>query len=178
MSRNAQFGAGTSAAVVEKFGANLSASLLKSTGQKSAAVGDALASDAERDIIRESFMAEVYPDYLKDPDGKRSPANGVNPTVEIAVLYGCAAYMDYPSRVKTTIKRFLDSNEPQKAYSYEITNVKVLKGDAAPVARPSDRASTFDVYILLNGVLDVNGVPLLAILLGEMRFCGGGPAGT
>ena len=115
-----------------------------------------------RDIIRESFIAEVHPDYIKGPDGKRSPANGVNPTVEIAVLYGCAAYMDYPSRVKTTIKRFLDGNEPQKAYSYEITNVEVLKGNAAPVARPSDRASTFDVNILLNGVLDVNGVPLLA----------------
>lgn len=51
--------------------------------------------------------------------------------------------------------------EPHKAYSYEITNVEVLKGNAAPVARPNDKTPTFDVSILLNGVCDVNGVPLL-----------------
>ena len=114
-----------------------------------------------RDIIRESFVAEVHPDFKKGADGRRSPANGINPTVEIVVLYGCAAYMDYPCRVKTTIKRILDGNEPHKAYSYEITNVEVLKGNAAPVARPNDRTSTLDVDILLNGVCDVNGEPLL-----------------
>ena len=114
-----------------------------------------------RDIIRESFVAEIHPDFKKGADGRRSPANGINPTVEIIVMYGCAAYMDYPCRVKTTIKRLLDSHEPHKAYSYEITNVEVLKGNAAPVARPNDRAPTFDVNILLNGVCDVNGTPLL-----------------
>ena len=114
-----------------------------------------------RDIIRESFVAEIHPDFKKGADGRRSPANGINPTVEIIVMYGCAAYMDYPCRVKTTIKRLLDSHEPHKAYSYEITNVEVLKGNAAPVARPNDRTPTFDVNILLNGVCDVNGTPLL-----------------
>ena len=114
-----------------------------------------------RDLIRESFIAEIHPDFKKGADGRRSPANGINPTVEIVVLYGCAAYMDYPCRVKTTIKKILDSNEPHKAYSYEITNVEVLKGNAAPVARPNDRTPTLDVDILLNGVCDVNGVPLV-----------------
>ena len=114
-----------------------------------------------RDLIRESFIAEIHPDFKKGADGRRSPANGINPTVEIIVMYGCAAYMDYPCRVKTTVKRLLDSCEPHKAYSYEITNVEVLKGNAAPVARPNDKTPTFDVSILLNGVCDVNGVPLL-----------------
>ena len=51
--------------------------------------------------------------------------------------------------------------DPTKAYSYEITNVEVLRGTVAPIARPSDKNSTFDVTILLNGVCDVNGEPLL-----------------
>ena len=113
-----------------------------------------------RDLIRESFIAEIHPDFKKGVNGRRSPANGINPTVEIIVMYGCAAYMDYPCRVKTTVKRLLDSHEPHKAYSYEMTNVEVLKGNAAPIARPNDRTPTFDVDILLNGVCDVNGVPL------------------
>ena len=83
----------------------------------------------------------------------------------------------------TTLKLFLDKNENTKAYSYEISNIevltgtarivilpnvktsidpRVLKGIAAPVALPSDKTS-IDVGILLNGVCDVNGVPLLAV---------------
>ena len=114
-----------------------------------------------RDIIRESFIAEVHPDYLKGADGRRSPANGVNPTVEIAILYGCAAYMDYPCRVKTTLKVHADAHHPTKAYSYEITNVEVLRGNAESVIRPSDNTPTFDVSILLQGVRGVNGELLL-----------------
>ena len=114
-----------------------------------------------RDIIRESFVAETHPDYLK-VDGKRSPQNGINPLIVIEVLYGCVSYGDIPYRVKTTLKRYLEHRDAKKAYSYEITNVEILKGTVAPVARPSDKISTFDVNILLNGVCDVNGVPLLA----------------
>ena len=114
-----------------------------------------------RDIIRESFVAEVHPDYIK-VDGKRSPDNGINPLVEIWVLYGCASFADFPCRVKTTLKRLLDNNFPSKAYSYEISNIEILRGTAAPVARPSNKIS-MDVSILLNGVCDVNGVPLLDV---------------
>ena len=114
-----------------------------------------------RDIIRESFVGEVHPDYVK-VDGKRSPENGINPLVEIWVLYGCASFADFPCRVKTTLKRFLDNNFPSKAYSYEISNIEILRGTAAPVARPSNKIS-MDVGILLNGVCDVNGVPLLDV---------------
>lgn len=114
-----------------------------------------------RDIIRESFIAETHPDYLKI-NGRRSPTNGVNPLVMIDVLYGCVSYGDIPYRVKTTLKRYLEHNDPTKAYSYEITNVEILKGTVAPVARPNDKISTFDVSILLQDVCDVNGVPLLS----------------
>lgn len=79
----------------------------------------------------------------------------------IDVLYGCATYGDIPYRVKTTLKRYYQNIDPTKAYSYEITNVEVLRGTVAPIARPSDKNSTFDVAILLQGVCDVNGVPLL-----------------
>ena len=55
-----------------------------------------------------------------------------------------------------------DNNFPSKAYSYEISNIEILRGTAAPVARPSNKIS-MDVSILLNGVCDVNGVPLLDV---------------
>ena len=44
--------------------------------------------------------------------------------------------------------------------TYEINNIEVLKGTAESVIQPSDRTS-MDVSILLNGVCDVNGEPLL-----------------
>ena len=114
-----------------------------------------------RDIIRESFVAEVHPDYAKGLDGKRSPTNGINERVTIAVLYGCVSVAGLPMRVKTTLKMHKDERQPTKAYSYEITNVEVLKGNAECAIQPSDKTSTFDVVILLNGVCDVNGVPIL-----------------
>ena len=58
------------------------------------------------------------------------------------------------------LMRLRDSNFPSKAYSYEISNIEILRGTAAPVARPSNKIS-MDVSILLNGVCDVNGTPLL-----------------
>ena len=42
----------------------------------------------------------------------------------------------------------------------EISNIEVLKGNAGDMPLPSDKTS-MDVDILLNGVCDVNGVPLL-----------------
>ena len=134
-----------------------------------------------RDIIRESFVAEIHPDFRK-VDGKRLPFNGINPMVQIAVLYGCVSLGGIAYRAKTTLKLHRDPMQPTKAYSYEISNIevltgtarivilpnvktsidpRVLKGIAAPVALPSDKTS-IDVSILLNGVCDVNGMPLLA----------------
>ena len=102
---------------------------------------------------------EIHPDRMKR-DGRRSPANGVNPDVTVLRLYGCVAFGDIPLRAKVTLKQYVDPNEKAKAYSYEISNIEVLKGNAGVEPLPSDRTS-MDVSILLNGVCDVNGEPLL-----------------
>ena len=47
-----------------------------------------------------------------------------------------------------------------KAYTYEISSIEILKGNAAPVARPNDRISML-TPVLLNGVMSVNGEPLM-----------------
>ena len=112
-----------------------------------------------RDIIRESFIGEIHGDYGK-VNGKRCPANGTNPNVSIVRLFGCVSMGGIMYRAKTTLKRFVDPNEKTKAYSYEISNIEVLKGVVGFVTRPSDKTS-MDVGILLNGVCDVNGAPLL-----------------
>ena len=112
-----------------------------------------------RDIIRESFVAEIHPDYKKI-NGVRSPDNGINPMVEIAVLYGCVALGGIPYRAKTTLKLHRDLSQATKAYSYEISNIEVLTGTARIVILPNVITS-MDVSSLLNGVLDVKGVPLL-----------------
>ena len=114
-----------------------------------------------RDIIRESFIGEVHPDYKKNADGRRRVTNEVNRAVEIAVLYGCVSSSGIPYRAKTTLKLHYDKNQPTKAYSYEINNIEVLKGTAESVIQPNDKTPMIDTDILLNGVCDVNGVPLL-----------------
>ena len=118
-----------------------------------------------RDIIRESFIGEVHPDYAKGLDGKRSKGNGVNDRVTIAVLYGCVSMGGLPLRAKTTLKLHKDPNQPTKAYSYEISNVEVLRGNAEYAIQPSNNTPTFDVSILLKDVRDVNGV----LLIGENK---------
>ena len=37
------------------------------------------------------------------------------------------------------LMRLRDNNFPSKAYSYEISNIEILRGTAAPVARPSNK---------------------------------------
>ena len=101
--------------------------------------------------------------------------------VQIAVLYGCVALGGIAYRAKTTLKLHRDPLQPTKAYSYEISNIEVLTGTARIVILPNVKTSTdprvlrgtaesltqpnckisMDVGILLNGVCDVNGVPLL-----------------
>ena len=114
-----------------------------------------------RDIIRESFVGEVHPDRMKR-DGKRSASYGLNPDVTVIRLYGCVAFGDIPLRAKVTLKSYVDANEDTKAYTYEISNIEVLKGNAGVVPLPNNKTS-MDVGILLNGVCDVNGVPLLVV---------------
>ena len=114
-----------------------------------------------RDIIRESFIGEVHPDYKKNADGRRKTTSEINRAVEIVVLYGCVSSSGIPYRAKTTLKLHYDKNQPTKSYSYEINNIEVLKGTAESVIQPNDKTPMIDTDILLNGVCDVNGVPLL-----------------
>jgi len=114
-----------------------------------------------RDIIRESFVAEIHPDYTK-VGGRRMVANPVNELVDVAILYGCVSFGEIPYRAKTTVKIYREGGRGNKAYTYEISNIEVLKGNAAPVARPNNKTS-MTVEILLNGVCDVNGRPLFLV---------------
>ena len=119
-----------------------------------------------RDIIRESFVAEIHPDYTK-VDGERAVANPINDKLEIVVLYGAVSFGGLAFRVKTTLKLYHEPRHPNKAYSYEVSNIEVIKGKEIlkgirrASARPNDRIS-MSASILLNGVCDVNGVPLLS----------------
>ena len=112
-----------------------------------------------RDIIRESFVGEIHPDFKK-VGGVRRAGNPVNRRLRIAVLYGCVSFGEIPYRAKTTLKIYDGSRDGMKAYSYEISSIEILRGNAAHVARPNDRIS-MPVEILLNGVTNVNGQPIL-----------------
>ena len=114
-----------------------------------------------RDIIRESFVGYMHPDYLKVNE-VRSPVNGVNPDVRIAVLYGCVSMGGLPFRAKTTLKLHRDASQPTNAYSYEISNIEVLTGNAEPVTLRPNIKTSMNASILLNGICDVNGAPLLS----------------
>ena len=122
-----------------------------------------------RDIIRESFVAEIHPDYTK-VNGERKVDNPINDKLEISVLYGAVSFGGLAFRVKTTLKLYHEPGHPHKAYSYQVCNVEVIKGNEIlkgirrASARPNDRIS-MSVGILLNGVCDVNGVPLLGKLV-------------
>ena len=113
-----------------------------------------------RDIIRESFVGECHADRLKVA-GKRAMDNGVNPEVEVFRLFGCVSVGGLPFRSKITVKGYRDSKENPKAYFYEISNIEILKGNAGAEPLPSDKIS-MNAHILLNGVTDVNGQPLIA----------------
>ena len=95
---------------------------------------------------------EASPSYLYDVAGGR----------RTAVLKGqgsqSVSMADIPYRSKTTLKLFLDKNEKTKAYSYEISNIEILRGTAESLTQPNCKIS-MDVGILLNGVCDVNGAP-------------------
>ena len=55
------------------------------------------------EVIKESIVGEIHPDYLKK-DGVRSPENGSNPGTEIHRLFGAVSIDGQIYRVKTTVK--------------------------------------------------------------------------
>ena len=126
-----------------------------------------------RDLIREAVIVETYFDRLKGANGIRNVANGVNRNVMIQVGYAAMRFDGGLYRVKLTFKRIADASAATKAYAYHVTKIEVLTGNLVHAAKDTDpKANTstanqaganlrLTADILLNGVCDVNGVPLL-----------------
>ena len=110
-----------------------------------------------RDIIRESEIADTHPDYKKGSDGKRNEANGINPNVEIDVIYGAIRFDNSVYRVKTTLKRYLDVNSPTKAYAYQVSEIEVLAGKPENAYTFGTRSTSISGLNLLQGVKKANG---------------------
>ena len=106
------------------------------------------------DVIRESVDAEQHADYLKDEDGVRSIANGINPDVTIHRLYGAVNIGGKTYRVKVTLKENKKTGESTKAYSYEATKIELLAGQHGGVTMTPPRNSNNSITAanLLKGV--------------------------
>ena len=136
-----------------------------------------------RELIRESVIVEAYFDRLKGANGIRDVANGVNRRVIILVGYAAMRFKDGFYRAKLTFKRFADVNAASKAYAYHVTRIEVLTGtignDLSGTAPNANTPTTnqgkthflLTPQILLNGVVDVNGMPFLD---GDMKKDGKG----
>ena len=128
-----------------------------------------------RELIRESVIVEAYFDRLKGANGIRDAANGVNRNVMILVGYAAMRFKGEFYRAKLTFKRIADANAASKAYAYHITRIEVLTGtignDLSGTAPNANTSTTnqgkaslhLTPDILLNGVVDVNGAPLVSM---------------
>ena len=126
-----------------------------------------------RDLIRESVIVESHFDRRKGPDMKRSLAHGVNRDVLIDVSYAALAIGTELYRAKITFKRYKDPNVAGKAYAYHVTKIEVLTGNLVnaiegtypkantPITNQEKASLVLMPRILLNGVVDVNGVPFI-----------------
>lgn len=126
------------------------------------------------ELIRSAVMAESHFDRLKGPDMRRSLANGVNREILIDVAYAALRIGDEFFRAKITFKRYYDPNVTSRMYAYHVTQIEALTGNLANALKgtyPKVNTSTTNQEkanlhltpnILLNGVVDVNGVPFIA----------------
>ena len=117
-----------------------------------------------RDLIRESRILEMHPDWPKGKDGRRDPsaADGRH-EITICIAYAAFMFEDVVYRVRLTLKRY-EQTGTSKAYAYRVNEIEVvsgtLGGKIALATNPTDTTSIC-ADILLQGALDVNGVPLL-----------------
>ena len=126
-----------------------------------------------RELIRASVIVESHFDLRKGPDMKRSAANGVNEEILIDVAYAALRMDSETYRAKITFKRYRDPNTTEKVYAYHVTKIEVLTGNLVHAAKDTDPKANTPITnqeeanlhltgdILLNGVCDVNGMPLL-----------------
>ena len=113
-----------------------------------------------RELIRESKILEVHPDWLKDSSGHRTPLAGENPGISICIAYAAFRFEESLYRVRLTLKRYAQTGM-SKAYAYRVNEIEVvpgtLGGKIAPATYPTD-ATSICGSILLQGVADVNGL--------------------
>ena len=78
-------------------------------------------------------------------------------------LYGAIDIDGTIYRVKTTVKRYNDSQEKTKAYSYEVTEIELLEGTLGDANKPLPRTTNSSITgaKLLNGVENSKGEPIL-----------------
>ena len=126
-----------------------------------------------RELIRESVIVESHFDRRKGPDMRRSLVHGVNRDVLIDVAYAALAIGTGLYRAKITFKRYKDPNVAGKAYAYHVTKIEVLTGNLVnavegtypkantPITNQEKASLVLMPHILLNGVVDVNGVPFI-----------------
>ena len=121
-----------------------------------------------RDLIRESRILEMHPDWPKGKDGRRDPraADGRH-EITICIAYAAFVFEDVAYRVRLTLKRYAQTGT-SKAYAYRVNEIEVvsgtLGGKIALATNPTDTTSIC-ADILLQGVFDVNGAPLLGAIV-------------
>ena len=100
-------------------------------------------------IIENSIVGEIHADKKGDTNIK-----------DVVRLFGCLQLNGKLYRVKTTVKRYSDRKNIDKAYSYEITKIELLEGTGAPHTQSADFAPTsnnsISVAKLLQGVKKSN----------------------
>lgn len=100
-------------------------------------------------VIEKSVVGEIHADKKGDTNIK-----------DVVRLFGCLQLNGKLYRVKTTVKRYSDSRNIDKAYSYEITKIELLEGSGTPHTQSADFAPTSNNSIsaakLLQGVKKSN----------------------
>lgn len=104
------------------------------------------------EIIKESILGEIHPDYIK-VNGERKPENGVVPNTTIHRLFGAVLIGNKLYRVKTSVKYFTDSNAKNKTHSYEVIKIELLESsNSSETEQDSRTVSPISTEKLLQGI--------------------------
>ena len=107
-------------------------------------------------LIENSIVGEVHEDRSHNENLK-----------DIVRLFGAINIGNETSRVKITVKRYSDKNAPNKAYSYEVTEIEPLEGtlETTHTQNADFVSSTSNNSItgakLLKGIENSKGLPIL-----------------
>ena len=105
-------------------------------------------------LIENSIVGEIHEDRDKNSNIK-----------DIVRLFGAMNIGNETSRVKITVKRYSDNNTPNKAYTYEVTEIEPLDGHWTTHTQNADFVPTSNDSItgakLLKGIENSKGLPIL-----------------